>query len=86
MNTHQHTRPPFGSPRPNYQALGEDNFAWGIMAFAVLLFALAIWTFFSLGWYQPNMNAPADVPAVESPAQPVPQTERAAAPMATPSA
>jgi hypothetical protein len=86
MNTHQHTRHPFESPRPNYKALWDDNFAWGIVAFAMLLFALAIWAFFSLGWYQPNMNAPVDIPAVDSPAQPVPQTDRAASPVVTPSA
>lgn len=86
MNTHQHTRHPFEPAGPNYKALWEDNLAWGIVAFAMLLFALAIWAFFALGWYQPQMAAPVDVPAVESRAQPVPQTDRADLPVVTPSA
>lgn len=86
MNTHQYTRHPFEPPRPNYKALWEANFAWGIVAFATLLFALAIWAFFSLGWYQPRIEAPADAPAVESPVQPLPQTDRAESPAVTPSA
>jgi|GEM_PF-3374000 len=86
MNTHQHTRHPFESQRPNYKALWDDNFAWGIIAFAMLLFALSIWAFFSLGWYQPSIKAPVDVPPIDSPAQPAPQTDRAASPVVTPSA
>jgi hypothetical protein len=83
MNTHQQSRHPFESP-PNYKAMWEANFAWGIIAFSMMLFALAIWAFFSLGWYQPEMRAPVDVPAVESP---MPQTDRAEAPpLVTPSA
>lgn len=84
MNTHQHTRHPFESPPPNYMAMWEANFAWGIIAFAMMLFALAIWAFFSLGGYQPEMRAPIDVPAVESPAQPVPQMDRAELSVVTP--
>jgi hypothetical protein len=86
MNTHQQSRHPFQAAKPNYTAMWEANFAWGIIAFAMMLFALAIWAFFSLGWYQPEMRAPVDVPAIENPAQPVPQTDRAEVPAVTPSA
>jgi hypothetical protein len=77
MNTHQHTRHPFQAAPPNYRAMWEANLAWGIVAFSMLLFALAIWAFFALGWYQPRMDAPVDVPAIENPAQPVPPSQRA---------
>jgi hypothetical protein len=50
---------------PNYKAMWEGNFAWGIIGLALLLFALAIWAFFASGWYQPGVKAPVDVPAVE---------------------
>lgn len=53
---------------PDYKALWEGNFAWGVIALAMLLFALAIWAFFASGWYQPRVRAPVEVPAVEGPA------------------
>lgn len=66
MNSHS-TQHPFGPGGPNYDALWKANLAWGIIAFAILLFALALWAFMASGWYQPNVEAPIQVPAVEEP-------------------
>ncbi len=70
MNTRQQsTRNPFES-QFNYKALWEANLAWGIIAFAMLVLALAIWAFSSPARYQPQIEAPSNTPAVEVPAVP----------------
>jgi hypothetical protein len=70
MATSQHQRHPFEPIRNgyDYRALWDANFAWGVIALAMMLFALAIWAFMASGWYQPPVTAPIDVPAVEIPA------------------
>jgi len=79
MVTRPTTRNPFDPVRPNYnyRALWDDNFAWGVIVLAIVLFALVIWAFVSSGWYHPPIQAPIDVPAVENPS---PQNERAELP------
>jgi hypothetical protein len=64
-----HNRHPFEPIRNgyDYRAFWDANFAWGVIALAMMLFALAIWAFMAGGWYQPPVTAPIDVPAVESP-------------------
>jgi hypothetical protein len=72
MVTRPATRHPFDPIRPshNYRALWDANFAWGIIALALVLFALAIWAFMASDWYRPAIQAPIDVPAVENPSPP----------------
>lgn len=79
MVTRPTTRHPFDPIQPsyNYRALWDANLAWGIIALAMVLFALAIWAFMASGWYRPAIQAPIDVPAVESPG---PQNQRAELP------
>ncbi len=73
------TRHPFDPIRPNhdYRALLDANVTWAMIALAIVVFALAIWAFMASGWYQPALQAPIDVPAVESTS---PQNERAELP------
>lgn len=67
MVTSSHPRHPFEPIRNgyDYHALWDANFAWGVIALAMMLFALAIWAFLASGWYQPPVQAPIDVPAVD---------------------
>jgi hypothetical protein len=69
MVTRPHPRHPFEPIQTgyDYRALWDANFAWGVIALAMMLLSLAIWALLASGWYQPPSQAPSDVPAVEGP-------------------
>ncbi len=78
-------RTPFESdPDYNYRAMWDSNFAWGIIALAMMLMALAIWALLAGGWYSPAGHVPVETPAVEGPSPVIVPHERAEIPAEAP--
>ncbi len=68
MVTRPSTRNPFERLPSgyNYGPRWDANVVWAAVALALVVFALAIWAFMASGWYQPAIEAPVDVPGVQS--------------------